>query len=163
MLTLASLNGENSVTTIINEYWKKFLSDTNRTADITYFEAFAFGINEIIANNLLNLVLCGIKTATCSSKIEYEITNTRIPQIGDLSIVTDWNGIPKCVIETTHVSLIKFNEMTYDICMREGEDKNLETWIEGHTQHFTASGKKLGFEFDNNMEIIFEDFSVVYK
>lgn len=155
--------GGTSMKQIIDNYWNQFLRDTKLPSNTTYIESFAFGINEEIANSLLELVLSGTKTATCSSKIEYEITNTKIPQIGDYSIVTNWAGTPKCIIKTVAVTYMKFKEMTYNICKREGEDENLDSWINGHVEHFTAIADKLMFEFNHDLEILFEDFIVVYK
>lgn len=58
------------------------------------------------ANELLRLVLIGKKRATASSLLKYELDGQPIPRVGDLSIVTDWEGIPRCVIETTEVTTI---------------------------------------------------------
>lgn len=148
---------------IVHDYWCQFLNDTKLPSNTTFIESFAFGINEEIANSLLDLVLNGTKTATCSSEIEYEITNSKMPQIGDYSIVTNWSGTPKCIIKTIDVTFMKFNEMTFDICKREGEDTNLDSWVKGHVEHFKAIANKLDFEFNNDLEILFEDFVVVYK
>ena len=68
-----------------------------------------------------------------------------------ISIVTDWEGIPKCVIETTNVMIIPFKEITFDICKLEGEDDNLESWREGHINFFSREGKELGYTFTEDM------------
>lgn len=86
-----------------------------------------------------------------------------MPKVGDLSIVTDFEGSPKCVIETRNVTIVPFSEMTFDICKREGEDDSLESWREGHIRFFTEEGKLVGFEFREDMPVVFEDFEVIYK
>ena len=93
----------------------------------------------------------------------YQIEGERIPQVGDLSVVTDWEGIPKCVIETTNVMIIPFKDITFDICKREGEDENLESWIEGHTKFFSSEGSMLGYNFTEDMPVVFEDFKMVFS
>lgn len=95
--------------------------------------------------------------------MNYEIEGERIPQVGDLSIVTDWEGVPRCVIETTKITIIPFSEITYDICKREGEDDTLESWVKGHAHFFKEEGKQIGYEFSDNMPVVFEDFKVVYQ
>ena len=105
----------------------------------------------------------GQKRATASSLWRYEIEGERVPKVGDLSIVTDWEGVPRCVIETIAVTIVPFLDITYDICKREGEDDTLESWREGHIKFFKEEGKKLGYEFRNGMTVIFEDFEVVYQ
>lgn len=84
-----------------------------------------------------------------------------MPHKGDLSIVTDWSGNPCCVIETQNVEIIPFNEITFDICKREGEDNCLESWQKNHREFFTEDGKDLGYEFTEDMPVIFEDFKVI--
>lgn len=148
---------------IINKFWEEFLLKTNRDKDTKYIECFHFELTEKFANELLRLVLIGQKQATCSSLRAYEIEGDRVPKAGDLSIVTDWEGIPKCVIETTNVMSIPFKDITFDICKREGEDDNLESWRKGHITFFSSEGAKLGYTFTEDMPVVFEDFKVVFR
>ena len=103
-------------------FWEEFLKSTGRSETTECFEVFHFELTEKVANELLRLVLIGQKKATASSLWSYEIRGEKLPKVGDLSVVTDWEGSPKCVIETTSVAIIPFSEITYDICKREGED-----------------------------------------
>jgi len=147
----------------IDEYWSQFLHATGRDPATKYFECFHFELSEYWANELLRLVLAGQKRATASSLRAFEAEGTRPPQPGDLSIVTDWEGTPRCVIETTSVTMLPFGDMTFELCSREGEDDCLESWIEGHRRFFAAEGKALGYEFDEGMTVVFEEFEVVYR
>ena len=146
----------------VEEFWKEFLRDTGRNPFTRYLESFHFDLNEKSANELLELVLIGKKRATASSLLAYEKENCPAPKVGDLSIVTDWDNNPRCVIETTAVTIYKFKEITFDICKREGEDECLDTWQRGHSKYFTLDGKELGYEFSEDMPVLFEDFKVVY-
>lgn len=148
---------------IVKQYWKNFLIESNRDLGTQYLECFHFELSERCANELLDLVLKGIKKATASSLLYYQVKNERIPQVGDLSIVTDWEGSPKCIIETTAVSIIPFKDITFDICKREGEDDTLESWQKGHVSFFTRDGKAEGYIFNWEMPVVFEDFQVVYQ
>ena len=112
----------------IDMFWETFLRETKRNETTKYLEVFHFELTEKWANELLRLVLIGQKRATASSLLNYEIEGERIPKVGDLSIVTDWEGVPRCVIETTEITIIPFSDITYDICKREGEDDTLESW-----------------------------------
>ncbi|MDR1704278.1 MAG: ASCH domain-containing protein [Clostridiales bacterium] len=146
----------------IGEFWNAFITETGKDPSLKYIEAFHFELTERWANELLALVLEGKKRATASSLTALELEMERLPHPGDYSIVTDWAGNPRCVIETTAVTVIPFNEMTFDICKREGEDDSLESWKEGHRRFFTAEGKQLGYRFAEDMPVVFEDFEVVY-
>lgn len=147
----------------INEFWKEFLKATNKDRATEYIDCFHFELTEKLANELLELVLTGQKRATCSSLLAYEVEGSRIPQVGDYSIITDWEGTPRCVIETTAVTILNYKEITFDICSREGEDDCLEAWKRGHEKFFTEDGKALGYEFSQDMPVVFEDFKVVFK
>ena len=145
----------------VNDFWQEFLTSANLDGATKYLECFHFDITEEWANRLLALVLDGKKKATASSLHFFEKTAGRLPQVGDYSIVTDWDGNPRCVIETTAVAILPFNEMTFNICKREGEDDTLESWQEGHMHFFTEDGKDVGYEFLETMPVVFEDFDVV--
>lgn len=147
----------------IEEFWSKFLQETNREQNTKYIDCFHFELTEKLANELLELVLIGQKKATASSLLAYELNGERVPRIGDLSIVTDWNNDPKCVIETTNITIIPFKDITYEICKREGEDDNLESWRQGHIRFFMSEASELGYTFTEDMPVVFEDFKVIYK
>ncbi|MGL5674928.1 MAG: ASCH domain-containing protein [Cellulosilyticaceae bacterium] len=146
----------------VDTYWQSFLKHANLDPNTPYIECFHFEMSEPLANELLALVLSGQKRATASSLLSYEITGDRVPQVGDYSIVTDWDGHPRCVIQTTAVTILPFNEITYDICKREGEDDTLQSWQEGHRRYFIADGNALGYTFSDTMPVLFEDFEVVF-
>lgn len=147
----------------VEEFWTDFLRETGRAPDRRYLESFHFDLNEKSANELLELVLSGKKRATASSLLAYEKEQSKVPTVGDLSIVTDWCGSPRCVIETTAVTVYRFGDITFDICKREGEDACLDSWREGHARYFTEDGRELGYEFSEDMPVVFEDFEVVYS
>ena len=144
------------------ELWDLFIRDNGIGSDVNYIDCFHFELTEKWANELLRLVLEGTKKATSSSLWGYEIEGDKIPEVGDYYIVTDWDGNATCVIQTTSVRILPFQEITYDICKLEGEDDNLESWQKGHISFFKAEGKELGYEFSKDMPVIFEEFEVVY-
>lgn len=146
----------------VDEFWNTFLLEQGKDDDIQYIDCFHFELTEKWANELLRLVLLGKKQATSSSLLAYEISGDRVPLIGDYSIVTDWDGNPRCVIETTNITILPFKDITFEICKREGEDDSLESWRKGHIKFFTEDGKELGYTFSENMPVIFEDFKVVF-
>jgi len=147
----------------IDKFWERFLKATSRNESESYSSVFHFELTEYWANELLRLVLEGKKKATCSSLESFRIGGEELPRQGSLSIVTDWDGTPRCVIETTQITILPFKNMTFDICKREGEDECLETWVDGHTRFFTNEGKELGYEFSPDMPVVFEDFQVIYS
>lgn len=144
-------------------FWHSFLKKSGRPLNSKYYEVFHFHFEEKWANELLRLVLTGKKAATSSCLGAYEVEGRRPPQVGDLSIVTDWEGSPKCIIETKAVTIIPFNKMTFELCSKEGEDENLESWREGHIRFFSQEAKDMNYSFNADMPIVFEEFVVVHR
>lgn len=148
---------------IIENYWNKFIKDTGQNSDLKYYDVFHFELTEKLANELLELVLSGVKKATSSCLYQFEHEGNRLPKVGDISIVTDFHDTPKCIIETTKVSIIPFKDITFDICKREGEDDSLESWRFNHIKFFKSLEKELGFEFTLELPVVFEEFKLIYK
>ena len=147
---------------VVLTFWNEFLAATGRGKSLKYFDCFYFDITEKSANELLALVLNGTKKATASSLDFFECAGMPPPKVGDFNIITDWDGVPHCVVETTAVTVLPFKDITFDICKREGEDDTLESWQKGHINFFTKDGEQAGYKFTWDMPVVFEDFEVVY-
>lgn len=124
-------------------------------------EMWHFGMTEEAADALLRLVLQGKKKATSSSLRGYEAEGEPIPEAGSRSVITFWDGTPGCIVETVRVSIIPFCDISYDMAMLEGEDDSLESWQKNHRRFFEEEGKQLGYSFDENMPVVFEEFEVI--
>jgi uncharacterized protein YhfF len=114
--------------------------------------SFAFGDGPALADELLDLVMKGVKTATCSTEDE---PNTSAP--GERWIVLDGSGRPSCVIETTEVSYRRFGEVDASFAYEEGEgDRSLSYWRAAHRNYFGRLGK-----FSEDMMLMCERFRLV--
>ena len=72
------------------------------------YSVFAFDDTPAVSDKLAALVVAGRKKATASLPIQSEAEGTRLPEAGDLSIVTLGDGTPVAIIETTDVRLVPF-------------------------------------------------------
>lgn len=118
--------------------------------------SWAFGDSPELADELVALVVQGIKTATCCSLSAFEQEETP-PSIGGYSIILSGKGQPVCVIRTLALRLVRFAEVTEDQARKEGEgDLNLEYWRTGHQAFFAREGT-----YAENMELVFEEFQLV--
>jgi uncharacterized protein YhfF len=114
--------------------------------------SFAFGDSPALADELLGLVLSGVKTATCSTEDE---PNTSSP--GERWIVRDGSGTPRCVIETLEVTYRRFGEVDASFAHDEGEgDRSLAYWRQAHRNYFGRLGK-----FSEDMMLMCERFRLV--
>lgn len=92
-------------------------------------EAWAFGAEPAQADELLALVLAGIKSATASSLWAYEAEGEPLPTAGDLSILLDGRGEPRAVIRSTDVHVVPFRGVDAEHAHAEGEgDRSLAHW-----------------------------------
>lgn len=118
-------------------------------------QRWAFGDGPQLADELLQLVLAGEKTATCSSYVAYQ--QEKVPQIGDYSVILDGRGEARCVIRTRALLLIRFCDVSAELAAKEGEgDQSLACWREGHQAFFTREGT-----FAPDMWLVFEEFERV--
>ncbi len=114
--------------------------------------SFAFGDSPDLANELLQLVLKGVKTATCSTEDEPNLSKP-----GECWIVLDGRGDPRCVIESTEITFRPFNGVDAAFAFEEGEgDRSLAYWRSAHRRYFTRLGK-----FNEDMMLMCERFRLV--
>ena len=126
-------------------------------------EYIAWGFGDD-ADTLAKLVKNGIKTATCSAHVFYEIEDEDLPKKGDYNIILDSNENAVCIIKTINVYITRFNAVSEEHAYKEGEgDRSLEYWRKVHKEFLTEELKSLNQEFDENMELVCEEFEVVYK
>lgn len=147
----------------IDLYWKNFLSHTGRDeeekcAGDLFFEAKGF-----VSNELLALVLSGKKTAFFTSWPTYAIDKEPLPVSGELYVVLDRQQTPRCVIETQSVEIVPFNEVTWSMAQLEGEDEDLGQWKERKREYLEDEGHILGFDFSEDMKLVFQTFKVIYR
>lgn len=146
----------------VKEMWNKYISISGKSINTPY-ESWHFCNNEADANELAKLTLLGIKRATASLYKSFEAENEPIPKIGDLIVITNWDSEAVCIIEVKKVEILPFKDITKEHAQIEGEgDKSLEYWRRGHINFFTEETKELGIEFNEELEVIFETFQVVY-
>ena len=124
-------------------------------------EKWHFELTEKACNELLDLVLQGKKRATSSSLAGFRAEGTAVPEEGELSVITDWDGHPRCVIRTTKVRVIPYKDIPFGLARLEGEDDTLASWRKSHEAFFREEGKLLGYTFSEDMEVVFEEFEVV--
>ena len=125
--------------------------------------AWSFGATPAMADELLELVLEGRKSATASALWDYAAQEESVPQVGDLSIILDGGGRPRALIVTTRVRVIPFEDVDAEHAAAEGEgDRSLAHWREVHERFFTEhADHDRGFSTD--MPVVCEDFEVVFR
>jgi uncharacterized protein YhfF len=151
---------------MLESYWQKFLSTLPAESpyrDKTYISE-GWGDSPEMADELGALIAAGTKTATCSALWEWEAEGQSPPETGTITIVVDGRGEPLCIVETTEVTLRKYNEVDAEFARAEGEgDLSLAYWREAHRRFFSRSLSKIGRQFSEEMPLVCERFRLIYK
>jgi uncharacterized protein YhfF len=144
-------------------FWNAFTKSCTADPTPRFLESFFFDDNERSANQLAALVLAGRKRATAALLWCHEQEFKPLPRPGDLSIVTDFAGAALCVIETSRVDVVPFDEVTEEFASTEGEgDGSLAYWRRAHEAFFGRECKRIGRVPDPRMPVVCERFEVVY-
>lgn len=158
-----------------DRYWAQFIQSSPSGSELprTYYEAFRFGRAfgatreeaSKIATLVGTLVLAGTKTSTASLLWVYEAEGTRLPKQGDLSIVLDGADHPICLIETTEVRIVPFDEMVDERFAYEGgeSDRTLESWRRMYWQSIRAECARIKREPSEKAPLVCERFRMVYR
>ena len=147
----------------LDEYWSKFLKDTNRDEEERCSGDLCFDSKGFINDELLTLVLCRKKTAFFTPFAYFSINQEPLPVDGELYIVVDKNNHPKCIIEFANVQIVPYNEVTWEMASKEGEDQNLEEWKNKQREYIEEEGHISGFNFEPDMNLVFQQFNVIYQ
>ena len=140
------------------QMWAEFAS--GRGLDDTPYEAWAYGGD---ADALARLTLAGKKTATSSALPLYRLEGAPLPEAGDYSVILDSRNQAVCVIRTTKVYTVPFDQVSAEQAYREGEgDRSLDYWRRVHEDFFRRELAEAGQTFSPEMPVVCEEFEVVY-
>lgn len=147
----------------VADFWQNFCDRHPEVNSETPFQIWHFGLGREDAEELCDLVLEGKKTATASLPAEYEKKPEDAPALNGYSVVTDFEGNPKCVVLTTELRVVPFNEVDAEFAFDEGEgDQSLDYWREVHWDYFSRRCAALGIEPSLEMPVNCERFQLLY-
>jgi len=149
----------------IKKMWEAYLKSIDESVKETQkiYDAWHFCNDEKNANALADLVKKRIKQATTSLFYLYELEEEPLPEKGQYSIILDWNGTSQCIIRSTSIEVLPFNEVTETFAKEEGEgDQSLEYWKKVHKVAFENELMSVEKDFSEDMLVVCEKFQVVY-
>lgn len=149
----------------VERYWNQYLTSIpgGRKQPPRYVESFAFGFTPADAREIAQLVLDGTKTATGSFLRAYDADKKPLPVVGDLWVVMAGSDAPVCIIETTEVRIVPFDEVTADYAWEGGEeDRSLASWRAIYWEYIERECQRIGLAPDAKAPLVMERFRVVY-
>ena len=150
----------------VDRYWKQYLDSLpdDMPNPSAYADSFYFGTNPQGAEEISRLVLNGTKTATGSLRWSYEADEKPEPRVGDFSVVTNGGDDPVCIIGTTEVRIIPFDEVKEDYVVDGGEhDRTLDSWRAMYWDYIVSECSRIGRTPSNKTPLVMERFRVVYS
>lgn len=150
----------------VKKMWEDYLKSIGEDGKSTEknYDSWYFCDNEKDANELAELVKQGVKRGTSSLHYLCELEGEKLSQAGDLSVITNFQGIAQCIIQTKKVTVLPFKDVTEEYAIIEGEgDKSLKYWRDVHIDVFSRELKDIKKKFSEDMLIEFEEFVLVYK
>ncbi|MEW9502950.1 ASCH domain-containing protein [Jeotgalibacillus marinus] len=143
---------------LAKQYWETYWGEKPRPASVTSWQ---FGAQP---DDLAQLVMDRIKTATCSGYIFYEMENEPLPRVNDYSIILSSKDEPLAIIKTVDVSIMPMNEVPEDFAIAEGEgDRTYRYWKEAHETFFKKELEQVGRTFSDDILVVCERFELIDK
>lgn len=149
----------------VRDFWQGYLQTLppDHPHQAAPYTVWGFGDSPSMADELGTLVVAGTKTATASALWEYEADGEALPQVGELSVITDGAEQPMCLIETIEVQIQPFNKVDAAFAHDEGEDdRTLASWRRAHERFFKRTLPRVNRSFEETMPIVCERFRVLY-
>jgi uncharacterized protein YhfF len=145
----------------IYDFWEKVKKEKN--IEENFVDAWAFGDNPELKDELLGLILNGKKRTSTSLLKESEIEGYPRDEVGQYNIILDGRNKPAAVIKTVSVTPGKLHDVTEEHAYYEGEgDRSVETYLAEHIKYYKRIGEASGFEFNTDMDVEFVRFELVY-
>ena len=124
------------------------------------YTAWSFGV---VPDKLAALVVAGTKQATTSLYDLYAVDQEPLPMVGGYSVILNSKEEAVCIVQTTKVTILPFQDVTEEMADIEGEgDRSLAYWRDVHLEFFQEEAKTIGKTFDESMFVVFEEFQLVY-
>lgn len=144
----------------IDAFWREFCAGEAVLDPSTPYSFWYFCDNRECANSLYQLVLDGPKRATARL---FSPDDPEPPYEGEYSVVTDFDGEPKCIIRVTEVKTLPFDQVDEKFAFDEGEgDRTLEYWRDAHWRFFSRWCASVGKEPALDMPVVCQRFTLLY-
>jgi ribonuclease BN (tRNA processing enzyme)/uncharacterized protein YhfF len=122
-----------------------------------------FGDSPALADELLAFVTDGPKRATAGLVAGYAADGDPLPRVGSHWVACGGDGQPRVVLRTQELRVGPLSSVDAQFAWDEGEyDRTLESWLDGHRRFFRRQCERIGIEFSDELEVVFERFTRVW-
>lgn len=122
-----------------------------------------FGDSPELADELLACITHGPKRATAGLVAEFAADGEPLPRIGEHWVACDGRGTPVVVLRSVELRVGPLNSVDERFARDEGEDdRTPASWLANHRAYFRRSCARIGTDFHDEVEVVFERFRVVW-
>jgi uncharacterized protein YhfF len=137
-------------------YWNE-LKHRHHISEQAFVRAYRFAETP---NELAQLVIDGIKTASSNTNHFFEQPNRHMPQIGDYNIILNKEFRPVCCIQITAVKTCMYEEVDEAFAIAEG-DGSYENWDAIHTDYFSEQLAAANLVFHRQTLLLCQSFQLI--
>ena len=155
---------ENGIDKTVYEMWGDFTESNPEFKKDELPDSHPFHNNEYDANRFADLIVNGKKKAGSNLYFWYKEAKADLPKIGTKSIVTDFDGKARAIIEITKVDTIPFNQIPKDYAELDmGTNiEPLKKWKKAHWDFFENALEENGEKPTEEMLIVCEWFETIW-
>jgi ribonuclease BN (tRNA processing enzyme)/uncharacterized protein YhfF len=143
--------------------WSSYREANPDLPDETEPPVECFGDGPALADELIAFVTDGPKRATASLVAAFAADGEPLPRVGGHWVACGGDGQPRVVLRSHELRVGPLSSVDARFAWDEGEyDRTLESWLDGHRRYFRRECERLGTEFSDDVEVVFERFSIVW-
>ncbi|MPZ62339.1 MAG: ASCH domain-containing protein [Propionibacteriales bacterium] len=143
--------------------WAEYIAQHPEHAEEAEPPLERFGDSAEMADELLELLLHGPKRATAAAVFEFRAEQEPLPRIGSHWIVADARGKARAILRSRELRIGPLRSVDDAFAWDEGEgDRTRDSWVDAHLRYMKRSCARLGIEADEQLELVFERFDVVW-
>lgn len=145
----------------IRQFWQQYAESVGVKRKVP--SVMRLGDSDELADELAMQVLAGTKRAHANLPRDFTAQGRAFPKRGDLNVVTDGSGAPRCVVRCVQVEVKPMRDADEQFAWDSGGgDRTLQWWINAHMRYFRRRGVREGFLVGPETELVFERFEVVW-
>ncbi|HYP45367.1 MAG TPA: ASCH domain-containing protein [Propionibacteriaceae bacterium] len=143
--------------------WRAYCANHPEGEGWTLDNVSAFGDSVELADELIGLVVRGVKRATASLVRDYPAEQEPLPRIGGHWVACDGSGTPRVVLRTVELRLGTADSVQEAFAWDEGEgDRSRTAWLASHRGYWQRTLAARGEHWHPSDEVVFERFAVVW-
>lgn len=162
--TKAETDTENGFDKSVYEMWGNYIESNPDFEKDELPDADSFHNNEEDAKRLADLIISGKKKAGSMLYFFFKEANADLPKVGTKSIVTNFDGTARGIIEINKVDTIPFNQISkaYAELDMGTNIEPLKKWKKAHWDFFAPAMEQSGAKPTEEMLIVCTWFETIW-